>query len=428
MTLLERFIEIDGGPTHRKVALAAGSGAIGSLAMLPPTHWGAARSGVIGVGRNDSIYLTFAAVLAVCWIATRLPARRGSDGGWTLVLLMIGYGGTVVLENYQLGMWSTPYAAGYPMFALFVALFFGVRAGAWATGYVVALMVAVGTLQALDVLDYAPALNGADLGAQDSVAWAVCVMVPVFLTFAITLGLSLLTIAARRLQDERLAEANAQLERSGRMIRRYVPSQLADQIIAGQHVDEFTPVRTKLTVFFSDLVGFTDVSEELEPEDLARVLNEYFSEMTTIAQRHGGTVDELSGDAILVFFGAPVATDDRDHALRAVRMAVEMQQAVRRLNDGWRRAGITESLTVRMGINTGVVTIGNFGSPDRMKYAVLGKHVNLAARIQATCEPGKVLISRATWLLVGEEIDCTPKGEASFKGITRPVATYEVSG
>jgi len=150
--------------------------------------------------------------------------------------------------------------------------------------------------------------------------------------------------------------------------------------------------------------------------------------MLEIAHRHGGTVDEISGDAILVFFGAPVATDDRDHAIRAVRMAVDMQEAVIRLNEAWRRAGITESLSVRMGINTGVVTIGNFGSQDRMKYAVLGKHVNLAARIQATCDPGKVLISHATWLLVGEEIVCTPKGEGQFKGITRPVATYEVSG
>ena len=74
------------------------------------------------------------------------------------------------------------------------------------------------------------------------------------------------------------------------------------------------------------------------------------------------------------------------------------------------------------------MTIGNFGSPERMKYAVLGKHVNLAARIQAHCDPGRVLISHATWLLVGEEIDCEPKGERQFKGITRPVATYEVSG
>lgn len=428
MTLVERFIEIDGGPTHRKVALAAGAGLLGSIAMLPPTHIGAARSGVIGVGRNDSIYLTFAAVLAVIVVVTWFPARRQSNGDWTLVVMVLGYGGTVVFENYQLGMWSTPFAAGYAMFALFVSLFFGVRAGVWATAYVLSLASVVGTLQALDVLDYAPALRSTDLGEQDSVAWAVCVMFPVFLTFAITLAISLLTIAARRLQDERLAQANAQLERTGRLIRRYVPSQLADQIIAGDHVEEFTPNRTRLTVFFSDLVGFTDISEELEPEDLARVLNEYFSEMTTIAQRHGGTVDELSGDAILIFFGAPVATDDRDHALRAVRMAVEMQRAVTELNDGWRRAGITESLSVRMGVNTGVVTIGNFGSPDRMKYAVLGKHVNLAARIQAACEPGKVLLSHATWLLVEEEISCAPKGAAQFKGITRPVPTYEVIG
>ncbi|WP_183407124.1 adenylate/guanylate cyclase domain-containing protein [Nocardioides marmorisolisilvae] len=428
MTLVERFIEIDGGPTYRKVAWVSVAGGLGAIAMVPPTHVAATRSGVVDVSLNDRFYLFFAAAFVVVGVLTRLPARRGTDGRWTMVLIVLSYGAAAGYLNYQLGIWSTPFAAGYALYPLFVALLFGVRAGVFATCYALGLVCVIGVLQTLDVLDYAPGLNDGRVAAQDSVAWAICILVPLLLTFTITVAISLLTIAARRLQDEHLAEANAQLERSGQLIRRFVPSQLADQIIAGTDVEEFRPARTKLTVFFSDLVGFTDVSEELEPEDLARVLNEYFSEMLAIAHRHGGTVDEISGDAILVFFGAPVATSDRDHALRAVRMAVEMQVAVSRLNDAWRKAGITESLAVRMGINTGVVTIGNFGSTDRMKYAVLGKHVNLAARIQTTCEPGKVLISHATWLLVNEEIDCVPKGEGQFKGITRPVATYEVSG
>lgn len=129
-----------------------------------------------------------------------------------------------------------------------------------------------------------------------------------------------------------MSEAHQQLERSSRLIRRYVPSQIADAILSGGEQVADKHERRKLTIFFSDLVGFTEIAEELEPEDLSRVLNEYFSEMTAIAQKHGGTVDELSGDAILIFFGAPVATDDKDHALRATRMAVEMQQAMDGLN------------------------------------------------------------------------------------------------
>ena len=158
------------------------------------------------------------------------------------------------------------------------------------------------------------------------------------------------------------------------------------------------------------------------------MLNEYFSEMTRIALNHGGTIDELSGDAILVFFGAPVATDDRDQALRAVRMAVEMQARVAELNAGWQADGRADTVTVRMGVNTGVVTVGNFGSPERMKYAALGRHVNIAARLQAICRPGQVLLSHATWLLVRDEIPCTPQGEATLKGLHTPVKTYEVEG
>jgi class 3 adenylate cyclase len=203
-----------------------------------------------------------------------------------------------------------------------------------------------------------------------------------------------------------------------------VPAQVADAILAGRTAETGKHERRKLTIFFSDLVGFTDISEELEPEDLSRVLNDYFAEMMNIAHKHGGTVDEISGDAILVFFGAPYATSDKDHALRAVRMALEMQQAMPGLNAKWAKAGITEALRVRMGINTGVVTIGNFGSPERMKYAALGKHVNLAARLQAAGDPGKVVISHATWLLVNEQVRCTALGEAQFKGIQKPVMTY----
>jgi class 3 adenylate cyclase len=200
---------------------------------------------------------------------------------------------------------------------------------------------------------------------------------------------------------------------------------VAERVIDGQDAGLAQHERRRLTIFFSDLVGFTTISEVLEPEDLSKVLNEYFSEMTAIARRHGGTVDELSGDAILIFFGAPQQTDDQDHAVRAVRMALEMQRTMMTLNERWRASGITEPLHMRVGINTGLVTVGNFGSPERMKYAVLGKHVNIAARLQAGCEPGKVLLSHATWLLVRDHVACTPKGEQVLKGISKPVVVYQ---
>jgi class 3 adenylate cyclase len=220
--------------------------------------------------------------------------------------------------------------------------------------------------------------------------------------------------------------ARGQLQASQRLIRRYVPEQVADAVLSGANETVERHERRKLTIFFSDLVGFTDLSEELEPEDLANVLHDYFTEMNAIARKHGGTVDDLVGDAILVLFGAPERTDDRDQALRAVRMAVEMQEAMGPLNQRWEAAGIPETLRVRMGINTGVATVGNFGSAERTKYTALGKQVNVAARIQAQCDPGKVLISHPTWLLVRDEIACTPMGELTLKGLHKPMPAHEV--
>ena len=253
-----------------------------------------------------------------------------------------------------------------------------------------------------------------------------------FILFAATVVIilvSAMTEAGMRQQfaaGRRLAEAHDRLGVAHRLIRRYVPEQVADAVLSDTPEAIERHKRRKLTIFFSDLVGFTDLSDELEPEDLATVLHDYFTEMSAIARKHSGTVDDLIGDAVLVLFGAPDFTDDHDHALRAVRMAVEMQEAMGPLNQQWASAGIPETLTVRMGINTGVATVGNFGSAERTKYTALGKQVNVAARIQAQCEPSKVLIGHTTWQLVRDEIPCIPKGALTLKGLHKPMPAYEV--
>jgi class 3 adenylate cyclase len=108
-------------------------------------------------------------------------------------------------------------------------------------------------------------------------------------------------------------------------------------------------------------------------------------------------------------------------------MAVEWQQAMDRLNQHWQDEGRADRLAARIGINTGVVTVGDFGSADRRKYAVLGKHVNIASRLQALAEPGTVLVSEATWLLVKDEVALEANGEAMLKGLHVPVKTYQVA-
>ena len=121
-------------------------------------------------------------------------------------------------------------------------------------------------------------------------------------------------------------------------------------------------------------------------------------------------------------------TNDRDHAVRAVQMAVEMQNRMQTLRQKWLRDGFEQPFEIRIGINTGQASIGNFGSKGRMDYTAIGRQVNLAARLQAYCRPGKILISHSTWVLVQEHVSCTPQGEIQVKGFQNPVKVYEVAG
>jgi adenylate cyclase len=207
-----------------------------------------------------------------------------------------------------------------------------------------------------------------------------------------------------------------------------VPAQLAERILRGDYRQHSRPERRRVTLFFSDVEGFTAASDQLEPEDLAALLNEYLSEMVAIADTFGATVDQFVGDGIMIFFGAPEATDDRDHALRAVRMALAMQRRMSELRDRWFQQGIEKPFRIRVGIHTGMASVGDFGSAGRMTYSAIGKETNLTARIQDHCEPGKVLISHTTWALVRNEISCTEGGEIELKGIHYPVRVYEVTG
>ena len=218
-----------------------------------------------------------------------------------------------------------------------------------------------------------------------------------------------------------MVQISEELNRANEIISRYVASQVAEQIRAGDYAVIDRRERLKLTLFFSDIEDFAATADLSEPEDFAAVLNEYLVEMTDIAKRYRGTIDKFVGDAIMIFFGAPEATNDPDHALRAVRMALEMQQRLEFLQTKWQREGFERPFRIRVGINTGQANIGNFGSEERMDYTAIGRQVNLAARLQSHCKPGKVLISHSTWVLIQDEVACTPKGEIQVKGFHQSI-------
>lgn len=426
MNLVDRFVESSHWSTARKTAVfALGLFLPIQLLQYLGSRFGLARTGIIDMGWFDAMFAAVILSSVVMGLVSAWVAARGWPGEWTFYVYMGSYVLTMVVPLYQIGLSNS--VVFFPALAplLFVPTWYDTAKTVFAVG--LALVCQVGLIGATFLgADYAPGLLHRSVDAQGRpevlLAGLPLLLVPLMgaLLFLTVVG------AAFRRERNALAATRDELSDAVGLISKYVPAELASGILSGTEAPSGGYRRQKVTSFFSDIVGFTELAEEMEPEDLARVLNEYFTEMAAIAERHHGTVDELQGDGLILVFGAPTFRTDRDHALDAVRAASDMQRAIAELNDRWMRDGLDLAIQVRMGINTGVVTVGHFGSGNRLKYTVLGKHVNLAARVQAMCEPGKALISHATWLLVKDEVATRSLGDREFKGVTRPVEVHEL--
>jgi class 3 adenylate cyclase len=254
-----------------------------------------------------------------------------------------------------------------------------------------------------------------------------------YLACAAAIGVAFIALQRRQARtiarmNRELGKANAFLGSVSDKLARYLSPQLYRSIFSGQKDVVIATERKKLTIFFSDIVDFTATTERLQPEELTRLLNEYLTEMSAIAQRHGGTVDKFIGDAILVFFGDPESKGEAEDARACLMMAIEQQRRLAELGLEWRRRGIDRPFRARMGINTGFCNVGNFGSSERMAYTIIGGEANLAARLQAIAEPGGIVLSYETYALVRELVRARPLPPIAVKGIARPVVPYLVDG
>jgi len=227
-------------------------------------------------------------------------------------------------------------------------------------------------------------------------------------------------------QQENLNKKNELLEGLSNKLSCYLSPQIYDSIFSGKQDVTLKSTRKNLTIFFSDLVNFTQTTENLEPELLSDILNNYLDEMFTIALKHGATIDKFIGDAIMVFFGDPESKGEKEDALRCVSMAIDMRKRMEELAPTWMDKGLLQPFKVRMGIATGYVTVGNFGSSHRMDYTIIGGQVNLASRLESNANPNDILISHETYSLVKDEIFCEKKDTIFVKGIPYPIPTYEV--
>ncbi|MGI9366259.1 MAG: adenylate/guanylate cyclase domain-containing protein [Rhizobiaceae bacterium] len=223
-----------------------------------------------------------------------------------------------------------------------------------------------------------------------------------------------------------VAERTKQLESLSHQLSKYLSPQIYDSIFSGNHEVSIATERKKLTVFFSDLKDFTNISSQLQPEDLTYILNSYFTEMSNIAIRHGATIDKFIGDAMVIFFGDPKSLGVQEDARACVNMAMEMQTRMKDLAVRWKNQGYDVPLEMRVGINTGYCNVGNFGSDERMDYTIIGAEVNIAARLESAADPGGILISNETLVLVRDSVEVEERESIEMKGVRRKVRAFAI--
>lgn len=220
-------------------------------------------------------------------------------------------------------------------------------------------------------------------------------------------------------------------ERGRRWIKRafeqYVPPEVVNAVAQNPEALAFGGERRTMTVMFSDIRGYTTFAERHPPEEVVAVLHEYLTEMVEVVFRHNGTLDKFIGDAIMALFGAPLA--DPDHALNACRAAIDMAEALERLNERWRAAG-REPLAAGIGINSGEMVVGNLGSDQRFTYTVTGDQVNLAARLEGLTKNYEtrrnIIIGENTYAQVKDRVTARGLGSVTVKGKLQAVEIYDL--
>ena len=206
--------------------------------------------------------------------------------------------------------------------------------------------------------------------------------------------------------------------------QKFVHKDVVNELLSNPDMVKVGGERKKATIIFTDIRGFTPLSESLKPEDLIGLVNGYFKELLPIIDRNGGVLDKFIGDAMMIVFGAPIEKDD--DAIRAVRTGLEMQQKLNEMKKEKEKEG-RKTIVMGIGINTGYVVAGNVGSQDRMEYTVLGDVVNVAARIEGQSRTGEVMISEETYNEVKDFIKVSGEvDQVSLKGKSEPMNIYTV--
>jgi adenylate cyclase len=221
--------------------------------------------------------------------------------------------------------------------------------------------------------------------------------------------------------EQRVADQVGEIERMGRL-RRFLPPQVADLIVASGTEKQLESHRREITALFCDLRGFTGFSESADPEDVMALLRDYHAAIGQIIIKYGGTLERFAGDGVMVIFNDPVPIENP--ALQAVLMALDMRTGIGAMIEKWRDLG--HDLGFGIGIAHGFATLGTIGFEGRFDYAAIGTVSNVASRLCDEAKPSQILISPRVRQAVEKVVAVEPVGEFSLKGIRRPMAAYNV--
>ena len=214
------------------------------------------------------------------------------------------------------------------------------------------------------------------------------------------------------------------LQKASDRLSKYLSPQICEQIFSDVEFDTGTG-RKKLTIFFSDIVNFTSITESMEAEELSGFLNFYLTNMCEIALKYGGTIDKFIGDSVMIFFGDPQSNGPEQDALACCNMGLEMLAFVEKNEELFKEQfNFPEKLEIRIGVHSGVCSVGNFGSDQRLDYTVIGRAVNVAARLEQAAPKNSMLCSNSTKSLLGDTFQISDSIEVKAKGIDRPIIGY----
>lgn len=426
MRVLDRFNAVVDWSPSRKLVL------LGTVGLLATAFATAVNALAYSSGEQRLIDPALINRYMLVWMAAQaasvilnLPLLNRPDRPRWGAYLYVGVEAPFIAGLMHLfGTMASPLVAIIPAIVILWTIYFDERIGLFGLGVLIASTLLLGILETQGLIAYAPVMLNRSIDALNSPVWFGVNLFHILLLLAFCVLLSTLLMLSRRMQEGRLREAHAQLAEVNRLISRYLPMQLAKQILSGDYRAEAAPERRRLTIVFSDIVEFTRACENLPGQAVEHVLNRYLSEMVAIADRYGGTVAQIVGDGLMILFGAPVRTNDYEHAVSAVNMSLAMQRRVSELHGLWSEHGWAQPLRIRVGINTGEASVGDFGSAGRKLYSGIGLATNLAERLQSHCEPGEVLMSGTTHDFVRNDIPCEPRGEIRVKGSSHPLQVY----